>query len=395
MVVFSAGKILAQGIALTLISFFVFPCVQPSLASESHHSIKKLQEELHQHRSEYNRLRKEWIRNHRKEIRFRSKGQDLKYRILELKMDKENLHVKIENARIDLIRMNRKLDFFNNKISSEKLLLESDRNQLEKTRFAYLSDALKGYLIELDQAPSPLFYKIALLSLSSRQNTLSKRIAIEKSNEIRSINELSSWRMKKKRLLADRQKTIKKEARERSKMNSMRNELKHLLVMEQRLKKDDTRIERKKRHLLHLIQHLEAISSHYRSHFHAVKRLHLLPGSLKWPVRGEIVEGFGHFHDGVDIRVHPGEVIHSSGDGQVIFARHYTGYGQMVILDHGNHIYSLYGHLGRIAVKKGENISKGAVIGYAGGGGSHGKDTLFFGLTHGGNPVNPVPYLSR
>jgi septal ring factor EnvC (AmiA/AmiB activator) len=175
----------------------------------------------------------------------------------------------------------------------------------------------------------------------------------------------------------------------------MRIDLLHLLAMESRLKKDDNRIQLKKQHLLRLIQHLESVSSHYNSHFHGFKRLHLRSGSLMWPVRGEIVEAFGRFHDGIDISVHHGEKIHSSGDGQVVFARHYTGYGQMVIIDHGNHIYSLYGHLGRISVRKGEMIRKGHVIGYAGGGGSHGRDTLFYGLTHRGNPVNPIPYLSR
>ena len=395
MAVFLFGKVLAQGIALTLVSFLILPCVNQSWAAESPHSIKKLQKELEQHRSEYKRLRREWIQNHKKEIRFRSRGQDLRYRILELKMDKESLHVKIEDARIDLIKMNRKLNLFNSKIDSEKGLLESDRDQLKKTRFAYLSDELKGYLVALDHAPSPLFYKIALLSLSSRQSTLSKRINVEQNSELQLFNELSSWQRKKNNLLSERKKTIRKEARERSKMESMRNDLGHLLAMERRLKKDDNRIQLKKRHLLHLIQHLEEVSSRYHSHFHAVKRLHLSAGSLRWPVRGEIVEGFGRFHDGIDISVHEGEKIHSAGDGQVIFSRHYTGYGQMVILNHGNHIYSLYGHLGRIAVKKGEMVNKGHVIGYAGGGGSHGRDTLFFGLTHGGNPVNPVPYLSR
>ncbi len=395
MAVFSVGKNLAQGIALILLSSFLAPCIDVSLASETRHSIRALQKELDQHRIEYKRLRREWILNHKKEIRFRTKGQDLRYRILELKMDKENLHVKIENARINLIRMNRKLGLINTRISSEKVLLENDRDQLKKTRFAYLSDALKGYLVQLDQAPSPLFFRVALLSLSSRQSALSRRIDIERDHEIKSLDELALWRKKKSRLLSERKRTIRKESQERARMNSMRGELAHLLAMERKLKKNDTRIQIKKRHLLHLIQHLEAASSRYKTRFHALKRLHLRAGSLRWPLRGEIVEAFGRFHDGIDIGVHQGEKIHASGDGQVIFARHYTGYGQMVIIDHGNHIYSLYGHLGRIAVKKGELVNKGHVIGYAGGGGSHGRDTLFFGLTHGGNPVNPVPYLSR
>lgn len=249
MAVFSVGKTLAQGIALTLVSFFIFPCIQVSQASETHHSIKKLQEELDQHRSEYKRLRREWILNHKREIRFRSKGQDLRYRILELKMDKESLHVKIENARIDLIRMSRKLDLINNKITSEKALLASDRNQLQKTRFAYLSDELKGYLVQLDQAPSPHFYKIALLSLSSRQNELSSRIDMERNRELQSLDELSLWRKKKNRLLSDRKKTIRKESQEQSRMKSMRNDLVRLLAMERRLKKDDNRIQLKKRQI--------------------------------------------------------------------------------------------------------------------------------------------------
>ncbi len=395
MVVWPSSKAVACVISLTLVLLLEVLTKHSVYASEPHHSIKKLQHELKQHRDEYKRLRRELIQNRKKERRFRSRGQNLSYQILKLKMDKETLHVKIEHSRIDLIKMNRKLRSINQRIKSEKVSLSIDQKQLDEIRFSLLSDQLKILVSRLDQGPVPVRYGVDWMVQSSKQQNLSKRMAQEQMRELRSLDELSAWRKKRTSLRALRKRTIAKESRERSRMQAMRQDLNHLLAMEKHLMKDNHRIRVKTQHLLGLIRHLAALSRKDSTRVRISRPIHLGASTLLWPVRGEIVESFGRFHDGIDISVHNGEPVHCSNRGQVIFAQHYSGYGKMVIVNHGGHIYSLYGHLGRIVVTKGQLLKKGALLGYAGGGGSHGKDTLFFGLTHRGNPVNPVPYLSR
>lgn len=107
------------------------------------------------------------------------------------------------------------------------------------------------------------------------------------------------------------------------------------------------------------------------------------------------MEPFGKFHDGIDILASDGTSVLSAEAGRVLFARHYAGYGKLVIVNHGRHVYSLYGHLKSINVREGAFVHKGDRLGIAGGGGTNGRSTLFFGLTHRGTPVNPVPYLAH
>jgi murein DD-endopeptidase MepM/ murein hydrolase activator NlpD len=130
-------------------------------------------------------------------------------------------------------------------------------------------------------------------------------------------------------------------------------------------------------------------------HLHHFSPVKLKIRGLLWPVNGKIIESFGRYHDGVDIAAAAGSPVKSAETGRILFARHYSGYGKLVIVNHGHHVYSLYGHMKSIGVKEGQIIRKGGFLGTAGGGGTNGHSTIFFGLTHFGNPVNPLPYLGK
>jgi murein DD-endopeptidase MepM/ murein hydrolase activator NlpD len=118
---------------------------------------------------------------------------------------------------------------------------------------------------------------------------------------------------------------------------------------------------------------------------------------LMWPVSGPLTSGFGYrwgrLHAGIDIAVGIGTPIHAAKGGVVIFSGVMSGYGNVVVIDHGGGFSTLYAHQSRTAASEGESVSQGQVIGYSGNTGHSTGPHVHFETRIGGNPQNPRPYL--
>lgn len=97
-------------------------------------------------------------------------------------------------------------------------------------------------------------------------------------------------------------------------------------------------------------------------------------------------------HMGVDLASLANSPVPASNRGRVLFAGVLGIYGRAVVLDHGQRITSLYGHLSGIEVEEGEEVMKGAVIGATGSTGLAGGDHLHFSIMVDGVPVNPIEW---
>lgn len=128
-------------------------------------------------------------------------------------------------------------------------------------------------------------------------------------------------------------------------------------------------------------------------------------GRLKFPVKGKIISKFGPsrsgdyksftFQKGIDIRVKRGELVKSVFKGEVIFAQWLKGYGNLLIINHGDNYYTLYAHVEEIFKQKGEIVDTGEIIAVAGDTGSIKGMYLHFEVRHHGNPVNPMKWLKK
>ena len=124
-----------------------------------------------------------------------------------------------------------------------------------------------------------------------------------------------------------------------------------------------------------------------------------------WPVNGVLLSRFGDrldpfsgegaFHKGVDITAAMGTPVHAAADGVVYQAEFSSGWGRMVVIDHGNGMRTLYAHLSRYEVIPGQEIRRGAVLGFSGQSGKATSPHLHFEVRRGGVAVNPYPYLAR
>ena len=133
----------------------------------------------------------------------------------------------------------------------------------------------------------------------------------------------------------------------------------------------------------------------YRTPADRLDRIRLLP-----PVTGPVSSGFGKRttgrHAGVDILGSAGTDVRAASGGVAEYAGNgMRGYGNTVILDHGEGISTLYGHLATIHVQSGDTVPAGAVIGTIGRTGNATTNHLHFELRVDGEAVDPTPYLKR
>jgi len=122
-----------------------------------------------------------------------------------------------------------------------------------------------------------------------------------------------------------------------------------------------------------------------------------------WPVLGRITDGFGErldpfsgegaFHTGVDVGADYGAPVHVTADGMVLDAGQHSGYGRVVVVDHGFGLTTWYAHLSSYAVIAGTRVKRGEVIGYAGISGRSTGPHVHYEVRMNNAPVNPWRYM--
>jgi len=123
-----------------------------------------------------------------------------------------------------------------------------------------------------------------------------------------------------------------------------------------------------------------------------------------WPVDGKLEGGFGgrrnpfggpgyEFHTGQDIEAPWGAPVIAGASGKVSFVGWQNGYGQLVVLDHGDGLTTRYGHLSEIDVELGQTVSRAELLGKVGSTGRSTGPPLHYEVRINDQPVNPLPYL--
>jgi septal ring factor EnvC (AmiA/AmiB activator) len=137
----------------------------------------------------------------------------------------------------------------------------------------------------------------------------------------------------------------------------------------------------------------------------AEKPFAALKGLLMMPVKGKIVSFFGHYKDkkfkvtnfqsGINIKADRGEPIRAVYSGQTLFSSWFKGFGNMIIIDHGDHYYTVYAHLEEQFKSKGDPVEAGEVIATVGDTGSLTGAGLHFEVRHHGKPMNPLGWIKK
>ena len=118
---------------------------------------------------------------------------------------------------------------------------------------------------------------------------------------------------------------------------------------------------------------------------------------LIWPVSGPVTSGFGmrwgRMHEGIDIAASIGTPVHAAAAGSVIYASWMTGYGNLVVVDHGNGLATAYAHASALLVHVGQAVSQGQTVSLVGSTGNSTGPHLHFEVRVNGVAVDPLLYL--
>jgi len=124
-------------------------------------------------------------------------------------------------------------------------------------------------------------------------------------------------------------------------------------------------------------------------------------GRLAWPVTGKVRIGFGTTRhpdlgtliesNGLEIAVPPQTPVKSVWAGRVLYASPLKGFGNLMVIDHGDKYYTLYAHAARFTHKVGNLVGPGDVVAFSG---HEGRDAVYFEIRHRGEPVDPLLWLA-
>ena len=215
-------------------------------------------------------------------------------------------------------------------------------------------------------------------------------------------SELETQRGERRRLAEAYQKQIKQMAVERTQRSSL------LARVRKEKSVQEAAIESLKlaaRQLDEKINNLDSQSEAAPDDTHtAVKPFEAYKGLLKMPVKGKIISLFGkfkntryevlNFRSGIEIQTERGEPIAAVYAGKILYADWFKGYGNMIIIDHGNNYYTVYAHIEEAFKSTGDTVKAGEVIATVGDTDSITGPKLYFEVRHHGKPLDPMQWLA-
>lgn len=122
-------------------------------------------------------------------------------------------------------------------------------------------------------------------------------------------------------------------------------------------------------------------------------------GDLPWPVQGAITTTFnrrdGVHYNGIVIKASAGTQVNAVHTGRVVFTDWMRGFGNLLILDHGDGVLTLYAHLQQFTVNPGQQVANGQTVGAVGDTGGQARPALYFEVRQNGDPINPNRWMAK
>lgn len=386
---------------LFLMSIFVLAGALPAEATSSTEIERKIRTEekrleqiesqvaYHQRKISESRKREKGLLDELNEYDQKAAVTAQKVRVLELK-EKQAIE-RLQELESDIRTTRKEMDRVGDLLADRLVSLYKYGNSAGLDLILSAGDVKEamnmGYLLQRVAEQDETFFR----SLEARKGKLDTAMA-------------ESERQKK--LLAERKEALLAERRAYSDASRQRSSsLEQIRLQEEKHKKAAQELQQTQQELERSIRRLLEEKQRLAQSRKA-ERQPLVPpkaGRLAWPVSGRVTSRFGtrihpqfktkSMHTGIDIAAPSGTPVKAAAAGEVLFAGWLRGYGQIVILDHGGSLTTVYAHLSRMGVREGQRVSAGYIIGNVGSTGVATGPHLHFEVRDGGNAKDPLHFL--
>lgn len=248
---------------------------------------------------------------------------------------------------------------------------------------------VEAYLFNLSSCADLLKMDKYLRALVEHHLELTKTYKHELSLKISDERKLVRNRIQLQQLISEEEKRKEKIKKLR---NAEQAKLKSTVNQKATCEKSITEMEKRGRLIQSLIDKLE---QERRLLSYGKSKYEIFKGKLRLPVQGKVVSLFKERgENGIEIEAPIGAPVRAILPGKVVYADWFKGFGNLIIIDHGDGIFTISGNCSRLIKKGGDTVSEGEVIARVGNSESDRVHSLYFEIRHRGKPQDPLGWIS-
>ena len=322
---------------------------------------------------------------------------------LDAQAKKERIETELELARARVDALELSLDRSRERVESLREETRQLGEELERRR-----EVLKASLqmAALLGRPGPLQLFADAVHGGALERTLD-RVSVLTEGQARLMHEYEDLRIQRRERLAELSLAMESMRKEQEALAERKAELERLEAEAQkrleRIEHEEQRTQRSLEDLTERAAALEALMARLerQERITPEEDIRRYRGALPWPVSGKLVERFGRHRlpryatytvcNGIRLAARPGAEVRAVFAGQVVFARHFKGYGNTVVIDHGHGVYTVTAGLATILVRVGRTVSLGEPVGRVSPERPDGN--VYFEVRSGGKAVDPLGWL--
>ena len=399
-------------IFLIIISLFFFHCYSNVCYSNTKTQTRNI-----------NHLKKDIRKSNKEIIKFKQsleqlkKEQSIKQKeINNLEKITNLLNKNIEVVKYEKHQIQNELNFIRQSITKQK----KELSELLKRIYTYGDNSTIKILLNGDQATQHDRFITYYQYIINKKNSLIKEI---RQNEEKFANKEKQLKDKEKELnnkyqkLASQQNLLKESYKtqkevERKLSNSIKEEESQIKEMNNSLAILEKKIQKEKKKIKEKRLAEQTIATTEKDNNNTtipkteeIKENYKLYGLKKnnhcWPLKGKILKNYGESRSGnikwkgILISANDGQDVHAIAKGDVLYSGWLQGFGNIIVIDHGNNYISMYGNNKKLLVDNGQAVQEGQQIANAGNTGFLEINSLYFEIRKNGDPVNPTTYIQR
>ena len=352
---------------------------------------ERVEKELTEKKEEFKRIKSKLLLKQKEKEATLKKESSIRRSLNRTQKDLHKREKVLKQKRAGLNQINKKMHDTESQIS----ILARDIKQTENRLSSGLQALYKvsqvppdAYLFSLssctDLPKMDKYLRVLVEHHAQSTKTYKRELALKLSDKTKMVRNRIQW-----------QHSISEEEKKREKVRKLRNteqaKLKSTVNQKVTYQKSITEMEKRSKLIQSLIDKLERerpVLSYGKSKYGMLK------GKLRLPVQGKVVSLFKERgQNGIEIEASIGAPVRAILPGKVVYADWFKGFGNLIIIDHGDGIFTISGNCSKLIKKRADTVSEGEVIAQIGSSESDGDSRLYFEVRHQGKPQDPLKWI--